>query len=74
MSWSVSKQGSMDDIRDGLSSNGHVPPAIIDAVDAAALAFDSGARENLTVTTHGHIDTTGKTGNATIIIAANATE
>lgn len=67
MSWSISKSGTQDEVKQAVAADAHVPDPVEGAIGAILDLFDP-ARA-VTLNTHGHVDTEQKTGNVTITIS-----
>lgn len=66
MSWSISKQGTHDEVRQAVADDAHVPAEVSEAIDSVLGAFAPDTTVNLQ--TNGHIDTDAKTGDVAIAI------
>lgn len=66
MSWSLSTQGSPGDARKKVDDNQYVPAEVKQAL--AQLLTGFAQDKDVQLTTHGHVDPTTKTGNATLTI------
>jgi hypothetical protein len=65
MSWSVSADGSQDDVKKKLANEATVPAGVVTAIGTVLEEFS--IEKTVTVTTHGHHDGGGG-GNATIAV------